>query len=295
VARHHPSRESVILPVGATDGRNNRWVSFPLRAFESASLSRSVEVKVEDIDPGAPTGNRIETPAARRAGLESLSAEWRAMMDRPELVDVVADKLAGIEAEKRAVAARLGEAQREAASPLSEAVGHLRVVGTALEADDGDDNRARCQAAIRRAVESLWCLFAPGRGWRVAAVQVWFKGGRHRNYVIVHRPAAKNQHGGDRPATTMCVALSGRAPSVAGAEAAAPVQGLRRRHRAALISNGFDFERRAAVAELGPRACHPVHSASGSVSAPQTRRRRCTPTPRLVRRVADPGSAAAPR
>jgi DNA invertase Pin-like site-specific DNA recombinase len=202
MARHHPHRESVILPVGATDGRNYRWVSFPLRAFESAVLSELVEVKVEEVDPGAPSGNRVEVLSARLAELEQLSAKWRAKMGRLELVDVVADNLAEIERERKDVAARLGEAQREAASPLSEAVGNLRVVGKSLAEDDGDDNRKRCQAALRRAVESVWCLFMPGRGRRLAAVQVVFKGGRCRNYVIYHRPAASNQHGGDRAAET---------------------------------------------------------------------------------------------
>lgn len=191
MARHHKTRESVIFPGGAVGGRGDRWVSFPQRALEQAVLSRLVEVKVEDIDPGAPTVNRVEALAARLAELEGLSAKWRVKMDRPELVDVVADKLAAIESERKGVAARLAEAQRETASPLSEAIGNLRVVGRSLADDNSPENRTRCQAAIRRAVESVWCLFTPGRGLRIAAVQVWFKGGRQRSYVIAHRPAGK--------------------------------------------------------------------------------------------------------
>jgi hypothetical protein len=81
MARHHPNRERVIRPVGATDGRNYRWVSFPLRAFETAVRDELVEVRVEDIDPGAPSGNRVEALAARHAELGD-SATTRPVVGR---------------------------------------------------------------------------------------------------------------------------------------------------------------------------------------------------------------------
>lgn len=195
MARHHTKRESVIFPAGATHGRGDRWVSFPFRAFESAVLSQLVEVKVEDIHPDAPAVNKVEALAARLAEVEALIQKWRAKMDRPELVDVVADKLAELQRDHKTTADQLAEAKQDGVTPLSEAVGRLRVVGKSLADDNSDENRIRCRSAIRRAIESVWCLFIPGRGTRLAVVQVWFRGGAHRDYLIRHKPAGKNARG----------------------------------------------------------------------------------------------------
>jgi DNA invertase Pin-like site-specific DNA recombinase len=200
-ARHVPNREPSLFPTGAVHGRGGRWSTFPLRAFEQAILSQLIEVRVEDIQPDRPPARTLETLSARLAEIESLVKKWRGKMDRPELVDVVADKLADLERERRDVAATLTEAQRDAGSPLTEAVRQLRVVGKSLDEDASEENRLRCRSAIRRAVESVWCLFSPGRGQRLAAVQVRFLGGAHRDYLIVHRAAGKSQWG-EWPART---------------------------------------------------------------------------------------------
>ncbi len=189
---HHSARESVIFPSGATHGRGDRWVSYPLAAFEKSVLSQLVEIKVEELQSGGPTVSRVETLRSRLAEVESLLKKWRAKMDRPELVDVVADKLSELEAERREATGQLAEAEQEGATPLAEAMGQLRTLGKAIEQDNGDQTRLHCRSAIRRAVESIWCLFMPGRGTRVAAVQVWFKGGAHRDYLILCRGGFSN-------------------------------------------------------------------------------------------------------
>lgn len=199
ITRHHKKRESVLFPAKAAFGQGDKWVSFPLKAFESCILSRLIEVKIEDLQPDAPAPSRVETLSGRKTELEALITKWRAKMDTPELVDVVAEKLVELERERREVTERLTEAQREESSPLSEAVGQLRVVGQLLAEDNGDENRLRCRAAIRRAIESVWCLFRPGRGERAGVVQVWFRNGAHRDYIIAGRPEGANARG-RRPA-----------------------------------------------------------------------------------------------
>jgi hypothetical protein len=116
-------------------------------------------------------------------------------MDRPELVDMVAEKLVDLERERRAVAGQLADAEQSGAMSFEKAVGELRAIEKALAEDNSDENRLRCRAAIRRAVESIWCLFMPGKGQRIGAVQVWFKGGGHRGYLLACRTAGKNRFG----------------------------------------------------------------------------------------------------
>jgi hypothetical protein len=53
----------------------------------------------------------------------------------------------------------------------------------------------RLAAVLRRVVESIWCLFARNGEVRLAVVQVWFTGGKHRDYLITHRPAKPLGHG----------------------------------------------------------------------------------------------------
>jgi DNA invertase Pin-like site-specific DNA recombinase len=195
IARHSASRGSVILPADATNGRGERYVTYPFAVFESAILGELAEVKVDDVRPGARRVNRAQVLAERKAELDGLVKKWQAKMDRPELVDMVADKLAELERERREVADQLAVAEQDGAMSFEKAVGELRLIKKALAEDNGEDNRVRCRAAIRRAVEAIWCLFIPGKGLRIGAVQVWFKGGGHRGYLLACKPAGKNARG----------------------------------------------------------------------------------------------------
>ena len=46
--------------------------------------------------------------------------------------------------------------------------------------------RTRLRGAIRRVISSVWCLFVAKGLTRRAVVQVWFKGGDHRDYFILY-------------------------------------------------------------------------------------------------------------
>lgn len=190
-----PNREASIFPRHAGFGRSAKWVSFPLRSFEKAVLSQLMEVTAADIQADDPIGDRVKLSEARLTELNSLAKKWRAKMDDPDLVDVVAEKLKELEQEKREVTARLNEARQEGAVPMSEAVGQFHTVGQQLDKDNSDENRIRCREALRFVVDSVWCLFMPGKGKRLAAVQVWFKSGAHRDYVIMARPGGASRHG----------------------------------------------------------------------------------------------------
>ena len=60
-------------------------------------------------------------------------------------------------------------------------------------APDLDDARLRLRSALRRIIDSIFMLIVPRRADRLAAVQIWFTGGkRHRDYLILHRPPRSN-------------------------------------------------------------------------------------------------------
>jgi DNA invertase Pin-like site-specific DNA recombinase len=60
MVRHHVSRGSIILPSLATQGRGQKFITYPFQVFESAILSQLAEVKVEDVRPGSMVVNRAK-------------------------------------------------------------------------------------------------------------------------------------------------------------------------------------------------------------------------------------------
>jgi len=192
ISRFVQNREPSLVSISGLHGRGGKWTNYPLRPFEDAVLSKLAEVKVEELQPDGAVVSRAKALRDRRAEQTELIAKWRAKMDRPELVDIVADKLAELEEARRDTEAELADAERGEGMSLAEAMGHVQTLAKSLAKDSSDENRLRCRAAIRAAVESISCLFMPGRSWRLAVVQVRFKGGAHRDYLIASLRAAKN-------------------------------------------------------------------------------------------------------
>ncbi len=190
-----------ITPIDAERGRSVKSVSFPAAAFDGAVLSKLSEVTAKDIEGDDDAGRKAEALAGRLAELDSLAKAWEAKMDDPAIIDTVAKKLADLNTRRKAVAAELDAAKQEAASPVARAWGEFRTLADLLDAGASDELRVKVRAALRRAVETVTCLFVARGPTRVAAVRVQFRGRDvHRDYFIVSRPAAVNQSV-KRPAT----------------------------------------------------------------------------------------------
>jgi DNA invertase Pin-like site-specific DNA recombinase len=187
--KHVSTRSGVIIPVESRTTAGGPWVSFAAKPFEESIRSELAEVRVTDIAPRGSADEKVESLSGQLADLDALAAKWRAKMDNPNIVEAVAAKLDEIAVERKRLVAELSEAQVLVANPLSESWGAARAAGKALADDDSDEARERYRVAVRRAVDSIHVLFIPGRSIRVAAVQVWFKSGAHRDYLIGYRPA----------------------------------------------------------------------------------------------------------
>lgn len=179
----HCEPTSVLIPSAALKG-GAKWTTFPAVAFEEALRSRLVEVKASDVAGDGGEARRVEALSARVAELDALIAAWTAKMDNPDTVDIVAAKLAELNAKRKGATAELAEAQREASSPVAEAWGRYRTLAGMDPAEDTDDLRTQIRAAMRRVIESVYCLFVGKHNRRVAAAQVYFKSGLVRSYLI---------------------------------------------------------------------------------------------------------------
>jgi DNA invertase Pin-like site-specific DNA recombinase len=193
--RHAGSKKSwhdVLLNDSSRDGRAPA-VSFPCHVFESAVLQLLAEIDPREIvrseaqpDETASLAGEISHVEAKIANLETALLDG----DSPTVAKVLRQQ----EAKLQELQAKLAEARQKAAHPLADSWGETQTLAGILEgAEDVKDTRLRIRAALRRIVDSIWLLIVPRGTTRLAAVQMRFTGGAHRDYLIVHWPAKGNR------------------------------------------------------------------------------------------------------
>ena len=161
----------VLVPYQAANGVAP-YVSFPLPPFEGAVLSKLRELKAEDVFP--TDAGRVGVLEGKLADAEADVEKFKARL-AAKFSEAVADVLDRKAEEVESLRAELEAARAEAASPPSAALADLRAL-----------DRLLLRSALRRAVESVWCLFIGGRE-RTAIVQAFFPRGAVRWYRVHHR------------------------------------------------------------------------------------------------------------
>lgn len=191
--RHSQTHPVTLIPIRAKDGSGSNWTSFNATIFEDCVLRELAELKAADIFPEHDCSGAVSALAAQHAAKEAELREFeREIDDNPALLKRFKDTLLRLESECASLASQLAAAQREAASPLAEVWGEVRNL-TDLVRSGGDDIRQRCRNAIRRALDSVTCVFAGGKMERLAAVRVQFRSGLHRDYLIGYLPRNKQR------------------------------------------------------------------------------------------------------
>jgi hypothetical protein len=182
----------VLINSEANAGRG-KFITFPLDIFETAILSRLDEIDPRDIVNSGQGPDEVETLANELAWVESKINELENQLLGGEVAAVVR-KLRELEGRKHDVVEKLTAARAKAAHPLSESWGECQsLVDTLDNAGDDEDVRVRLRAALRRIVESIYLIIV-SRGYaRLVAAQMWFTGGKHRDYLIVYRRPKANQ------------------------------------------------------------------------------------------------------
>ncbi|HEY1381273.1 MAG TPA: recombinase family protein, partial [Gemmataceae bacterium] len=174
-----------VLGIGSA-----RRATFPADVFEQAVLSELREVSPRDIlPPGDAAADRVQVLVGKLAAVEARIEKIKAQLldvDDDDGADVGLDVLRGLERKRAAVAADLAEARRDVASPAAAVWAEFGNLCDALRAvPDPADARVRLRAALRRAVESMHCLFVAVGQVRLAAVRVQFRDtDAHRDYLI---------------------------------------------------------------------------------------------------------------
>jgi DNA invertase Pin-like site-specific DNA recombinase len=200
-ARVNGQKAPSLAPYEAAE-HGTAYVSFPLDIFEQAVFSKLREIDPLDILPAddGTTDNTLSL-SGREASIKAQLTKIRSHIRSGEELDTLIQAARELESELKDVDEQLDKARRESSSPRTEAWGQCKtIIDTLDSAPDRDVARMNLRKILQRTVESVHCLFQPGRGDRLAAAQFRFQGGEHRDYIIMYRPLHVSKTGKARPA-----------------------------------------------------------------------------------------------
>src|SRR5262249_15030155 len=185
-------KTQVIVPADSMEGRC-ATVSFPYATFEAAILSWLREVKAADVIGKEPPSESATLAEELRAH-ERRQAEVEAELtgdgeDVPGLVRV----LRALEDKRQELVKRLAAAQQKESNPRDRAWAEAK---TLLDLATDEPTRLRLRGLLSAMVEGVWVLIVPRTPWRLAAVQLYFTGDGHRDYLIVNKAAGRWRAGG---------------------------------------------------------------------------------------------------
>jgi DNA invertase Pin-like site-specific DNA recombinase len=192
-----------MVSAGAVRGRPGAGhATFPYQVFEQAVLSQLREIDPREVLGQDKSPDEAMSLAGQLERVEAKIAELEAELVEGD-VATIAKVLRQQEAKKADLVGKLSEAKARAASPVSDAWGEYRTLADVLvQAKDPEDARTRLRAVLRRIVESMNCLIVPqGRFMRIAAVQIHFAGGSHRDYLVLHQTPRNDSPKGKTPRT----------------------------------------------------------------------------------------------
>ena len=161
--------------------------TFPVVVLVDGLLSLLRELEPSELfsDPSASEVTGLqEKLAAIESRLAVATAKWE---DDPES-DHWQAQVDKWDREKRAIVKDLAEARSRAACPASAAWAEAIAVMA-------KDDPGRLRQALLATVDCVPCVFVRRGLDDLAAVQVWFKGDTHRDYLIFNRPARGNAAG----------------------------------------------------------------------------------------------------
>jgi hypothetical protein len=196
-AKGQPGRKFQILVNSLGDSGQARAYSLPYDVMEQAMLKSLNEIDPHDILNG--DGPHDETTALREEveGVEAELEECERFMADNGFSPAIGKRIKQLEGHKAGLAAQLLEAQEKARYPLSECWGETKGLIKILDASENPRaTRLRLRTALRQIVEGVFLLIIRRGRSRLAAVQMWFAGGkRHRDYLVFYRPPRANAGG----------------------------------------------------------------------------------------------------
>jgi DNA invertase Pin-like site-specific DNA recombinase len=188
-------RYQVLINSAGMDG-TGRGYSIPYEPFERAILSCLQEIDPREVLNEAKDGiDEVADLETLHDGVEAELASAVAFMEANGFSPAIGKRITELEARKQELSALLAEARHEAEHPLHQTWDDAKSLMAVIEqADDPVDRRLRLRAALRRITDSILLLVVRRGLVRVCAIQIHFRQGKRRDYLVLYRQASK--HGG---------------------------------------------------------------------------------------------------
>lgn len=197
----------MLVSAHAREGRLPA-VTFPYHLFEQMILDLLHEIPASEVTGEDDAPNEVMVLSGELERIEAELNEATAFLGRKGFSVAIGEHITDLEARYTEAADKLVEANQRAAHPLAESWGEFVSLWDALKkSPDPDDTRLRIRTALRRTVETIMLLIVPRRKQRLAAVQIWFRGGSHRDYLLTYRKATGGA-AGNRPAQGEAISLA---------------------------------------------------------------------------------------
>jgi hypothetical protein len=172
---------------------------FDFDIFERATLSLLRELDPQDVLGSAPGQEEVLVLSRELAHVRAQQEALQEELMKGE-VAVLAAAARALDARERELKEQKAQAQREAAHPAAECWGEaVSVIDVLDKAPDQRAARLRLKRLLRQLVDQVWLLVVPvseTRRW--LAMQVFFRGGAHRDYLIHRQSPGHRRPGGWR-------------------------------------------------------------------------------------------------
>jgi DNA invertase Pin-like site-specific DNA recombinase len=205
VGNRSPKRKTHrVLLAARAPTRGTPCHSFPLETFEKAVLSLLKEVNPKDVLGAAPGQDEVIALSNELTHVKARQQAIEAELMKGGEVSALAKAGRALDDRQKELTEQLAAAQRKASYPAGEAWGEMvslaDVLQAAPDAQEREARRLRLRALLRQLVDEIWVLVV-GRGRdRLAAVQIYFRGDGHRDYLILSRPPkAGRGRGAEKP------------------------------------------------------------------------------------------------
>lgn len=181
-----------LVPAGAMEGRQAS-ITLPYAVFERAVLKCLKEITPADLT-GSETAPESTGLVVEAAALESRMKDIEAeLLSDGEDVPALAKVLRQLDSRLQDVLRRLRTAQQQEANPMPAI---LTEAQTLLEVANDEQRRLRLRTLLTQLVESIHVIITAGRSVKLCAVQIAFRRGVRRDYIIRYNPARRGVKGG---------------------------------------------------------------------------------------------------
>jgi DNA invertase Pin-like site-specific DNA recombinase len=185
------SKRRVLVTAGSMEGRIPT-VSFPHDIFETAVLSLLKEINPADVLAEEPKSESLAV-AAELAEKEQRAQQVEMELASGDDVPALARALRKLSEECDQLRKRLAVIRQDESNPQSAAWSEAL---TLVDAAKAEGNRLRLRELLRTIVEEIVILIVPRRSHRLAALQLYFRGGARRDYLIHYKAAGNGREGG---------------------------------------------------------------------------------------------------